>query len=284
MVDKTFAEEVKRAIEERTEGVVEIRTIKKNNGVELTGLTIQKEGALMSPTLYLEEMDYLQPRDAAEKLLEIFQNANMPEVDVSWLTDWDKAKRRIIYALVNQKANEEMLKELPHKEFLDLAIIFKVMLSVKGSHATVQVTNNHLDILGITVDDLMETAVKNTKELLPARVKGLNQTVSEMGGLMQPKEEDEQVFILTNNQNYFGAAAILYDGQIKNAAEKMGSDLFLIPSSVHEWLMIRADESVTGDELKSMICEVNSNAVSPHEVLGDHAYFYSREKAEIAAA
>lgn len=90
-----------------------------------------------------------------------------------------------------------------------------------------------------------------------------------------------ELYVSTNSTEAYGAAAIYLNELIrKQAAEKIGGDYYIIPSSIHECLCVSAD-SMTVEEANAMIQDVNRNGVAPEEVLSDHCYFVDAKTLEI---
>jgi len=85
-------------------------------------------------------------------------------------------------------------------------------------------------------------------------------------------------YIMTNKYQINGASVLLYHGLLDGLAEKLGTDLYVIPSSIHEFLILPVLPGTCIQDLNAMIHEVNSTQVEEEEILSDHAYFYSRSE------
>ena len=100
-----------------------------------------------------------------------------------------------------------------------------------------------------------------------------------------PEPEDGlKLYLLTNQMGYNGAAAILYEGVLKNFAEEVGKDLILLPSSIHEVLLLPDNGDSDYEALSALVREVNEAQVRREEWLSDHVYRYLKEEDRIIAA
>lgn len=121
-----------------------------------------------------------------------------------------------------------------------------------------------------TVKHLNQIAVENTKRLLPGEII-LGSALDILPGMKLPFD------ILTNESTYYGAITMLLTGCIDKYAEEYQSDVIIIPSSVHEVLLIPERKfEMSQDELREMIRSANEEVVDPRDQLSDHPYYYSR--------
>ena len=84
----------------------------------------------------------------------------------------------------------------------------------------------------------------------------------------------EKMYILSNHMRSYGAAALIYPEQLRKIAEEVGENYYVLPSSVHETIIVAESESPDKEELCSLIKEINETQVEAEEVLSDHAYYY----------
>lgn len=264
---------------------VQLQTIAKNNGTFLDALVITNSSINISPTIYLNPyyhrlLDGVSFEDICDDILDTYQ-AHMPKesIDISFFTDFDQVRERIIYKLVNYKQNQDLLDKIPHYRYLDFAITFHCLLnSSSEDYATIQIYNKHLDYWGISDNELYELAKANTPKLLPPRLENMINIISHL--LPEDCEEDElcPMYILSNQSRLNGASCILYDGLLQSISDRFDKDLVVIPSSIHETLLLPIEGIDSLDEYTAMIKEVNETQLTDEEVLSDHAYFFSREQ------
>lgn len=269
---------------------VTIQDILKNNDTHLDGLTILSARYNLSPTIYLNY--YFRQYEKGCPLSQIKQDIlsayreNCPpgSIDISFFTDYDKVKSRIIFKLINYERNQELLKDVPHYRFLDLAIVFNCLLdSGPSGNATILIYNHHLNFWDITRDDLYALAAANTPKLLKYDLRSMTDVLKEFlrgDEPIFPKEDltnPYPMYVLSNQCKLNGSVSILYQNLLRDFAHRLGSDLYILPSSVHEVLLIPAFHHSSCQELSKMVTDVNSSQLSQEEILSDHVYYYSRE-------
>ena len=215
------------------------------------------------------------------------------DFDPESLILFENIKERIVYKLVNYEKNEDLLKTVPHKKFLDLAVVYYI--SIKEDifeSASILINNTHLELWGKTMEDIDRLAKENSPRILKPELKSMAQTLMEIirHEKKKPEDIDEDVlsdcgmYVLSNEKKQFGASAILYDNVIKDFSESLNSDLYILPSSVHEVIMIPSILVDSVDKLNEMICEVNATQVPLIDILSNHSYYYSRDKECITCA
>ena len=296
-----FKECILEAIAERfgDDCKIEYKEVLKNNGIRLDGLLVRFSNKSISPTVYVN--DYYDRYVAGEEIDEIADhivwliknNSLEDDFDPESLILFENIKERIVYKLVNYEKNEDLLKTVPHKKFLDLAVVYYI--SIKEDifeSASILINNAHLELWGKTMEDIDRLAKENSPRILKPELKSMAQTLMEIirHEKKKPEDIDEDVlsdcgmYVLSNEKKQFGASAILYDNVIKDFSESLNSDLYILPSSVHEVIMIPSLLVDSVDKLNEMICEVNATQVPLIDILSNHSYYYSRDKECITCA
>ncbi len=273
---------------------ITIQDIIKNNDTHLDGLTLLAAGSNLSPTIYLNYYfkQYENGRslsDVEADILNVYRdNRPSANIDISFFTDYDKVKSHIVFKLVNYKRNRELLQEVPHYRFLDLAIVFHCLVKTSPSgSATILIHNRHLSYWNITKDDLYALAQQNTPRLLTYDLRNMTDILKELfAGEVLPADAPDcaaayPMYVLTNRYKLNGSGCILYQNLLHDFAERLGSDLFILPSSVHEVLLIPAGSQTSHQELSDMVKDVNSSQLSREEILSDHVYYFCRENGQI---
>lgn len=293
-----------KVVEEVGEEVdVRMHKITKNNGIVLDAITIMAKGAIAAPTLYFR--DFFERYKNGESFFDLVQNAisfSMEaqlklELPDDFFMDFEKVKDRICYKVINYERNLEFLKNVPHKRILDLAMVFYYMVQPElMNHATMLIRNSDLQRWAVTEESLSEAAAVNTPNLLGWRFASVQDVVDELfcEGLdealnvidhaceiVRTEKDAVPMYILTNQQRYLGAGCILYPGLLECIADMFESDLFILPSSVHECILVPDLEEYSMEGLSAMVKEINEREVEEMEILADHAYRYSRETQKI---
>ena len=261
------------------------RKVTKNNGVTLTGIVARRENINSFPTIYIddyyrEDIKEEEIRKIAAQMAERLRQADLTRpVDLSGFTDFQKAKTRLSFKLINTEKNRELLKNIPHRPFFNLSIVYYYLIedaSFQGK-ATVLIRNSHLDTWKINEEELYETAYCNAPVLLPSKVQNMNDILD---GVF-PEEMFEEMlpmFVLSNREKLFGAACILYPDELKNFARKVERDLFVLPSSVHETILIPRYAGLNRDSFLNIVTEINHSQVAEEEVLADSVFFYNKKE------
>jgi len=272
---------------------VKLQEVQKNNGVRLLGLLILTEKQNVSPTIYLKPFweayeNGVTLAELVSRVLQIYREDTPAEsVDMSFFRDFQQVKGRICYRLIDGKQNRELLEKIPHIPFLDMAICF--YYAYEGEHlgkGTILIYNTHAKMWQATVSDLMKLAQENTPRLFPWECNSMESLIREMfgeeevQGIRLTEEEQKQLKkelpmrILSNEQRVHGAACILYPGILEKIAAEVSANLFILPSSVHEVILLPDKGEEDAGQLKSMIREVNRTQLEPEEVLSDSLYYF----------
>ena len=303
-----FAAVVKEAVEASLgDGyVVSINEVLKNNGTRFTGMTIRTEESNVAPTIYLEGMfERYKAGDAAvpvivSEIISVYEShkVTMP-FDASMVTDFSACQGKICFKLVNADRNKELLADAPHMIVCDdLAVLYYILVSNDGSGtATITVRNNMFDLWGVSEEDLFNIALINTQRLFRGSVMSMASVMMELLSDRMDEENTKEfydmvvsdedmvpMYVCTNTQKINGAGVILYKDLLKEFAERVGSDFYILPSSVHETLLVPVSKEMQIEYLRSMVREVNATQVAPEEVLSDNVYIYRREDDKISLA
>ena len=270
-------------------GNITINHVIKNNGCEMDGLVIMEKGKDIAPTIYLDSFYELYTngeniKNIIRQIEVIYeQNKNNVTFDVNILKHFDTIKDKIVYKVVNYRSNEKLLEQVPHKRILDLAVVFYCLLDNEyGRSATALIYNNNLKNWNVTIDDVYKAALKNTPDLLHSKISSMAALFEKCGVNVDGEEVDlkdyvpSDMYVLTNESKLDGAACILYENVLYDFAQKLGADLYILPSSVHEVILLPKLSMFEKDELVNMVKEVNTEGVAADEVLSDHVYEYNR--------
>lgn len=281
---------------------VEVNSVSKVNHT-LDGLHVfpQHVGDMsVTPSIYINDLyeRYIDSENleqvlnyAADRIEQGFEQVP----NTSHLLDFDHAKDNIFMQVVNSEQNKELLETLPHREFQDLSIIYRWLVNKdKEGIASIIVTNNLAAQLGMQEEQLHALAEVNTKVLLPPTIRsmqevifeiltkdGMPQELAEM--MMQETTDDREMYVISNEQGINGAASMLYEEGLHDLAMKLESDLYILPSSLHEVIAV---STTAGDpnELAKMVADINMDQVSIEERLSNQVYHYDKELRTLSLA
>lgn len=221
-----------------------------NNGVrinKMTCLTFIDRKSGLTPTIHLDDFyeKYragMSMEEIVKQMISCYQKTKvMGSPNFRYLYEWQCVRPLVAYKVVNRERNGELLAKVPHKDFLDLSKVFYIYLKEVGG--TILVDHQLCKQWGIGMEELEEAAEANTPKLQPTRLQQMENLILELFG------EDLCEF--------FGAAAILFPGELQKIAERLNNDLYILPSSIHEVLLLPVLEDADLDFLKEMVHEVN---------------------------
>ena len=203
------------------------------------------------------------------------------------MKNFTKIKNAICFSLVNREKNQEVLSNHPYIEVLDLAMLFYYKRA-KGFEegAIVTIREEDRKRWGVTLEELYEVALLNTNKLLPNIFRTIEQVINDITKeeqLPSPCDDEtrERMYVLTNEEQYLGAGTILYPDVLQEIYQRLGVGFFVLPSSVHEVIIMPDTGGVTASNLQSLVTEMNEQFLEADEVLSNSIYRYDVEKDEL---
>ena len=286
---ETFMNEAIKEMSERFPDFdISKQEVSKLQGESYTGMAVRPENSEIGATLNLQDFyEALGSGMFIEDVMDSIERSvvsavrHMPHYDARVLEDYDRMKDALTVDLVPVAGNEEKLAQIPHKNVEDMALVyrFEEESSVYGT-ASILVTNEMLAIYDITADQLHEDAMKAAVQNRPAKLHNMNDVMRDMMGDMSglvPMNEPSPLWVATVEGGQNGAGVIQYPGFLDQAAEALGGDFYVLPSSVHEVLLVADDGSMEIGYLEEMVRSVNETEVSPAERLSNNVYHYDSE-------
>lgn len=268
--------------------------VKKGNGVALTALVIENPLSNISPCIYLDKYyeDFQNSREIFEaiaaKIMAIYQRTARNEMyDTSILTDYMRIKDKIRGKLINTEKNKELLSRVPHRKFLDLSVTYIALFGENegGTQGSIQIDNAYMKRLGVTEQDLFDSMNANKEEMsLTDMMLLCNDFLKELDFLKLPKIP-LSMYVLTNEKRIHAAIGMLDKKVMHKASEIFSGDFMILPSSIHELILIPNEEKREGTKrLVEMVQEINKTQVPEEEVLSGHIYRYNHQTGEIVIA
>ena len=267
------------------EAEVTIQKVEKLQGESYVGLSVRPEGKNAAVTMNLHELhDQVveNPKRLAAVMSEFLSGLDkaleqIPQVDVKQFTEYENVKGNLMMQVIPVEPNKEKLEQIPHKTIEDIAVVYRIDVSDSRHHnASVLVTNQMMDQFGITPEQLHMDAVISQMETHPPTLKNMSEMMAEMsGGMMDMPESPMWVATVEGGLN--GAAVVQIPEFMDQAAEKLGGNFFVLPSSIHECLFIKDDGEFQRPQLEEMVQSVNATEVSAADFLSDSVYHYDSE-------
>lgn len=287
---KSFIQEVIARVQAVVgeEARVYVQEVRKNNSVLMHGLTIMRRGGNISPTIYLDSFyellkEGMDMEKIVAKLLAVYvKGLPRSSVDMEFFRDFEKVKDRIVYRLVNREKNRELLEEIPHVDFLDLAICFYYSYEhPELGEGMILIHNAHMEMWKTGHRELIQLAERNTPRLMQSQLSSMENAMrdfldeEQLAELREmQRETGKYLYVLSNTKHIQGAAVILYPGVLAEAARHLGGSFYILPSSIHEVILLPDDGRSNGKDLHEMIAEINRSQLQEEEVLSDYAYRY----------
>lgn len=299
-----FADKVKKAVKDYfREGLsLSVDKVLTNNGLLLTGLIFKENGSDFGATTYLDGLfeEYQKGLPFGEVILRIcrsyennrpMDNRPMECMELNFFSDYEKVKPKLAIRLLNCDKNRKLLSNVPHRRFLDLAVVYHcILFNDVIDCASVLISNSHMDMWNMDEEKLYNDALENSPRLLPGLITGMGEVVK---GFLHDNEYEDisdfltgmpicpDMYILTNQHKFYGASAILYPGLLEDYANRTGHDIYILPSSIHELILLMDTDSESREHLYSMVHEVNAHNLPADEFLSNNVYYFSRKKGKI---
>lgn len=274
---KTFAAIIKRKIEEKmgADVKISIKEVNKNNGTVLTALfftTKSSYSSLIYMNEYFEKYSTgkMTIEEIIDSVIDIYNNNHHS-------LSFQDTKNNIIFKLINTEKNAQLLETIPNIPLEDLSIVFQVFISDESDiQITIPITNEHINAWQVDAKTIYDYAKINTQNILGYQLTDICTTLQTLSSDFECPSGQIPMYILTNSNSINGAGCILYEDLLCDFAQLMGSDLYILPSSVHEVILMPVDKAPEVDLLRDTIKEVNSTQVAPEDFLSDSLYCYKR--------
>lgn len=257
--------------------------------IELDSIVVITGRSAM-PMQYINDMYNLYQRTGdfdktlsyfAEQLCELWKNADQ----YSYLSEELCHPDHIVFDLVNYEDNKEFLGDKPYRKYLDMAIIYRSIITMEDDGiSSFVITNSIAKDMQMSEEQLYNHAEKNTRTILPLRIRKLTDCVRDMLNDDEIEVPDTPFLVLSNERNVHGAAAILYEDCLYEVSEEIG-DFYIIPSSVHEVILVSSSDcEISPLELAEMVYEVNFSVVDQKDRLSNQVYYYNSDIREVVKA
>ena len=290
-----FANVVLTEVRKKADGAFSawITTNRKNNGIQQTAICANSPDSSGGPCVYLDDYyrayrhGHMEIGEVAENVYQrIMEHRNdLRDVSVADFLQWDVIRHHIYAKLVNADMNKETLGMIPHRHFLDLAVVYYIKVSgVDGNEgmASILIQNNFMEMWGQSEESLYQMAVANMcldGEPIFQDMAALLQGVMPEGvNPLMDEEIDVKMYVLTNRDKTFGAVEILDKNILQKISERLADDFIVLPSSIHETIIIPSNKAPEYSELADMVCVVNATQVDAEERLSNHVYRYDRSE------
>jgi len=282
-------EDIRRHLyESGTEAVLSERQVDKPNEsyMALTAMPEGKDvGVNINIDRYYDQYEKGRPfSDIVDSVVDNIEYGfeNSIELNPSELVNYDQMKKRLSMEVISLAGNEDYLANIPHHEIEDMAVIYRFVVEREDySLASIVVTNEQLKLYGITEEELHADALINAPKIRPAVIQRMTDVINEMTGTDEmefiPQDIDDMMYVASVPDRVQGASVLAYQDFMDQAAQRLEGDFFILPSSIHEIILVKDDGDINFRKLEEMVQEVNATQVQPEEKLTDSVYHYDSE-------
>lgn len=282
-----FKRELLKRVRERagSDVTVEIVAIQKNNRTKKDTIAFSDKENNLQPLIYMDSI-YSQYCAGAELsvcvgfAVEVYRSAMEIDIDTAY-KEWKNVRAKIEMTVINKAWNEDSMSGIPHMDFLDLVLYCRIIIDKnENGVASMTVQKHMLKEWEISEEELWEAAFSNLKTE-EFEIKDVNEVLRfifperDLTGLPDKNKFESALYVLTNKYQNRGAIGMLRTDLLEKFAEWSGCDLYILPSSIHEVLLLRDDE-IPVDELRRMVRSVNCGVVDEMDRLSDEVYHYQR--------
>ena len=268
---------------------VSYQKILKNNSVEQDGIVVHRDGSSIAPTIYISGffLEYLNGRELDEiikDILRILDESNsMVESGFFNIVDTSEPEKKVFMKLVNYEKNRKMLEDCLYDRVQDLAVLYCYMISCDGGiTGSVKLSSKNCGVFNLTPEKIRKVALENTIRMFPPEFESMDSFFRRT--LNFPGDSEIKLFLLTTNGKQDGAVSIMYTGILERIKKTIGTDFYIIPSSIHEVIIVPGNDPDQKAALEQMVREVNSTCVPVHEILSDRIYHYTEDQFSVSAS
>lgn len=289
---REFINQIKYDLPERLSGELEgaaVNEIQVNRlqGLSYEGLRIMPEGSIMGLTMDMQPyFQLLSDGMSYENVLDRIADTavsvyiDRPVLTAEALGSYETVKDKLMVQLIGREGNEEMLQTIPHHSLEDMEIVYRLHFQNTAiGRTSALVTNALLEQYGITAEQLRRDAFVSAPAHDPAEFKTMAEVLNELMGTEVIPEGELPLYVASNQERLHGAGVITYPGFMEKAAERLGGDFYILPSSLHEVILVPDTFEISAEELQNMVQSINAEQVEPKDRLSDYVYHYdSKEK------
>ena len=293
---KEFSEDIKEKLYDIGYGdvTVKISDMRKVNG-HYESMSVVPEGEVMGVNFNLEEKfaKYEKSGDydgilknTASFIADGFDLT--PKAEIPALLNYEVMKDKLSFEVISAEINKELLTGIPHDRIEDLAAVYRFALNSgemgKGMAASILITNKMIEMMGVTHEQLKNDALRNAPKIRPAVITGMSELMKDMMGkeayelAYGTDDADEMMFVATVPGKDSGAGILAYQDFMDKAAERVGGDFFILPSSIHEVLLVIDTGDMKADALRDMVKHINKTELRPEDILSDNVYHYDSKE------
>lgn len=303
MNQKEFVKEIELRLKEylpddiRNSGEIRTHLQIKNNDKQLHGISIYRGDYIPSPVIYIDDFyenhkNGMPMESILQNIAETFESALQKKPDLSDINlTLDEVEKKVVCRVVNMKMNQTRLHEMKHTPIGNgYALTYHIELNGEMS---IPVSRSLAESKGYDMRILHEAAMENTERRYPANLQAMRQKLfgelvdAKANNLLLNKEQnisDEQIYVLSNDIQHFGAVTLFYQGVKEKIGDIVGGDYYAVPSSMHEFLIFPKKDGIDASGLQNILRTVNRDEVAEEDILGDKVLEYNSAEKTLKTA
>ena len=190
-------------------------------------------------------------------------------------------KEQIIFYFTSLYAEKDRCIRAPYRMIGDMTLMYGILWkNEKGEDCLIPVTCEHLNLWKKQEEELFAAARENTPRLPPVCLRPMGEFLRDFLSTEEKRVMEEEIYVLTNSRGYLGAAAMLYEGVLERFSARVGADLYILPSSIHEVILLPF-QGQKKEFLQEMVEEINKKEVPCSDILSNRVYQYSKKSGTI---
>ncbi len=282
---KTKTKEIKAMVftrdmiieELRNRGYVAQAADVEKNGLVLSAITVKKnEDDMVAPTVYVDRLNN-KAQCLGWSLSELISDIEeLVSADFSFDVEQIKSKEYFLTHArvgVQRETSEEILKRPSGFEGIEKYIY--VIDRHEEDNLSIKVKESMLEEWGIDADLAFEVAEENSRKEtdIQSMVDFLKGRFGASEDFMDAEDALAPIYIISNKSKFRGASAMLDKKGIAELADRIGvHEFILLPSSLHECILVPKTDDVSLETCENMVKEVNASVVDELDQLIDRAY------------
>ena len=292
---REFADAAKAEIEKRYGVSVELSECKKNNRATMLALAIAEGDENIRPSIYMESYFEMYKKQGFEAVIdaiwEVYESNRIREhLDMSVVTDYGRAKHLLRAWIINYGMNKDALRAIPHRRYMDLAIVAYLDIQNIGlgeTGGTIWVNDEIKRMWGVTDDEIIDRALCTVRrDVVIMNMKDcLTQSGVDIDAETRGCDKGDRMFVLTNKKQFRGAIGMTDMATLRIVAKTVNrAKIYILPSSIHEVILYFTEDESDIAELYNLVGQVNRDVVEPGFILSNNVYVYDAERDELTIA
>lgn len=290
---------------------IDVVPVERNNQVTFDALNLKIPGMRRTPVIYIQDYyEYYLHNGRVAEIMELIAHAYHSHQEPLFLIDedniqiYEKVQPFIIMRVINYEKNQELLVRCPHRKILDLAITYRILFSkIEAGVSTSIIDHRIMQRWSVDEEQLFEVAQQNTLRLFPPVIENVREMIyhsfladpqfdedftnavqeslDELTELENTARSDCMLYVLSNDCKLNGASALFCSELIHEFAIEKNSDLYILPSSIHEVMLLPKRPDTDLNYLRSILLSANQKVVDAEEILSEHVYLYDKSLKEV---